>query len=162
MSKRVAFIPEASKRAAFVPEELVPSHYFQKPEFRIEDDIDKLLEKAKLPDDLKVKLLSELITRYHKIVHTPPDPIRVSIANGAQETTEKIVSDQSNENQIAKQYEDPIVKDIILSTPHRYVKYIPHIIEKLKTREYAWNELGEMTEDNKPIEGSNVTDFFFI
>lgn len=68
MSERVAFIPEESKRAAFVPEELISSYYFQKLDFRIEDDIYKLLEKAKLPDNLKVKLLRELITQYHKIV----------------------------------------------------------------------------------------------
>lgn len=43
MSKRVAFIPEESKRVAFVPEELISSYHFQKPEFRIDEDIDKLL-----------------------------------------------------------------------------------------------------------------------
>lgn len=161
MAKRVAFIPEESKRVAFVPEELISSYHFQKPEFRIEDDIDKLLEKAKLPDDMKVKLLGQLITRYHKTIHAPPKPVPVSIADGTQDSTENLYSEQSSQNQINKQYEDPILKDIILSTPHRLTKYIQPIVEKLKTREYTWNDSGEMIVDNKVIHGSNVADFFY-
>lgn len=161
MSKRVAFIPEESKRVAFVPEELISSYHFQKPEFRIEEDIDKLLEKAKLPDDMKAKLLGQLITRYHRTIHAPPEPIRVSIADDAQESIGNSSVDESSENQIGKQYKDPILRDVILSTPTRFSKYVEVILEKLKTKGYTWNELGEMIVDNKPLEGSNVADLFY-
>ena len=68
-------------RIALIPEELVSSYQLQKPELRLEDNIDLMLEKAKIPDDQKIKLLSQLITRYHKTVHEPPEPVRVSMSD---------------------------------------------------------------------------------
>ncbi|GFQ65917.1 uncharacterized protein TNCT_575081 [Trichonephila clavata] len=55
---------------------------------------------------------------------------------------------------------DPILKDIITSSPRSYVKYIPSIVEKLITRGYSWNKYGEMTRDNLPIKDSRIVDFF--
>ena len=67
-----------ARRIALIPEELVSSYHLQKPEIRLEDEIENLLERGKLTDDMKVKLLSQLIMRYHKTVNEPADPVRVT------------------------------------------------------------------------------------
>ncbi|XP_035211472.1 uncharacterized protein LOC118185697 [Stegodyphus dumicola] len=127
-----------AKRVALIPEELVSSYHLQKPELRLEDDIDTLLERAKLPDDMKAKLLGQLITRYHRTVHAPPEPIRVSLANEAKETKEE---------KGFQQVEDPVIRDIILSTPQKFSRLVPLVAEKLKSRLYSWNDRGEMILD---------------
>lgn len=142
-----------SRRVALIPEELVSAYQLQKPEIRVEEDIESLLEKSKLPDDMKVKLLGQLISRYHHTVHAPPKPVSVSLSKESNEPSEMMDEETSSEN-------DAIMKDIILSTPRHYSKYIPMITEKLKSRQYSWNELGEMTYENKPIKGSKIVDFF--
>ena len=70
-----------SRRIALIPEELVSSYQLQKPELRLEDSIESMLERANIPDDQKIKLLSQLIMRYHKTVHEPPEPVRVSMSD---------------------------------------------------------------------------------
>lgn len=143
---------------ALIPEELVSSYHLQNPEIRLEEDIENLLKKAKLADDMKAKLLGQLITRYQRTVHTPPEPIPVSItddSNAEEKKAEKMNADQGNENT-----DEILIKDIMSSTPVYYSKFIPKIVEKLKSREYGWNAAGEMTQDKKPIEGSNIVDFF--
>lgn len=145
-----------AKRMALIPEELISSYQLQKPEIRIEDDIEALLEKAKLPDDMKVKLLGQLITRYHKTVHAPPDPVRVTFAN---DESKEIQSNEATTNEIQND-KDTVLKDILVSSLHSYAKYVPAILEKLKSRQYAWNEKGEMTIDGNPIAGSRIVDFF--
>lgn len=143
-----------AKRVALVPEELVSNYYHsQKPETRLENDMESLLESSKLPDDMKAKLLGQMITRYHRIVHTPPEPVRVSITNDSLDN--KIIP-----KDISNTVENNILQHILSSTPQRYSKFIPLIVEKLKTRQYGWNESGEMTENNEPIRGSNIVDFF--
>lgn len=91
-----------ARRVALIPEELVSSYQLQKPELRVEDDIVQLLEKNKLPDDMKVKLLSQLITRFYKTVHEEPKPVKVSIEADA-ENDVKIERDEY--------YSDPIFND---------------------------------------------------
>lgn len=142
-----------SKRMALIPEELLSSYQHQKPEVRIEDEMIRLLDSDKtMPDDFKVKLLSQLITRYHKVLNQPPEPIPVKI----QETNEPM--------QPEKKYDDPpvdkMLRHILTSVPKHSAKYVPHIIEKLKTRGISWNENGEMTQDQKTLKNTNVIDFF--
>ena len=150
-----------AKRVALIPEELVSTYHLQKPEIRIEEEIDKLLEKSNLPNDIKVKLLGQLVTRYHKTVHAPTEPVRVIVENESEMSQENNKKEPvKDHDSIYNQHEDTIVKDIILSTPHKFKQFIPHIIEKLKTRQYAWNQWGEFVQDNKTFEGSNVVDFF--
>ncbi|GIY76947.1 uncharacterized protein CDAR_265171 [Caerostris darwini] len=60
-----------SKRMALISPEFLIGHQRQKPEFRLEDELSRLLDSYQLPDDLKVKLLSQLHTRYQKSVHEP-------------------------------------------------------------------------------------------
>lgn len=139
-----------AKRVALIPEELVSSYHLQKPEMRIEDEMESLLEKSKLPNDMKVKLLGHMITRYHKTTHEPPEPVRVSVSN-----------EQPQQDQLREGDDDGgSLKDIMLSVPPRSQKYIPLIVEKLKSRQYSWNARGEMTQDEKPILGSKIADLF--
>ncbi|GBM05501.1 hypothetical protein AVEN_94784-1 [Araneus ventricosus] len=70
-----------SKRMALMPPELFSAYYQQKPEIRLEDELSKLLDREKLPDDMKVKLLSQLVARYQKTMHEPSEPVRVSVVD---------------------------------------------------------------------------------
>lgn len=145
-----------AKRVALIPEELVSTYHLQKPEIRLEDDIDSLLERANLPNDMKAKLLGQLIMRYHKTMHAPPEPVPVTVTN------EQLPSSPSAEklDTRAEDIDDTIYQSILLSTPKNYQKFIPMIKEKLKTRQYAWNDKGEMTQDGLPFIGSSIVDFF--
>ena len=142
-----------ARRVALIPEELVSSYQLQKPELRLEDNIETLLEKANIPDDQKVKLLSQLLTRYHKTVHEPPEPVRVSM----DDERGKNYAVEKEDRQTAQ---DPIFQGIMATVSQRYSKYVPLIIEKLKTRDYSWNEKGEFLHGEQPIYGSSVIDFF--
>lgn len=66
-------------RVALIQKELVSSYHLQKPEVRLEDDIVSLLDQGQLTDDMKMELLSQLITRCHKIVSELPEPVRVTM-----------------------------------------------------------------------------------
>lgn len=144
-----------ARKVALIPEELVSSYKLQKPEIRLEDDIVKLLDQGKLPDDMKVKLLGQLVTRYQRTVHEPPEPVRVSIAeNETSKATPEPTPLIDNEKV------DPVLKDILFSVPHNYSKFIPLIIEKLKTRGYGWNDIGEMTRNDLPIRHTRIADLF--
>lgn len=156
-----------ARRVALIPEELFSSQHYQDPELRLEDEISSLLDRKKIPDDMKAKLLSQLVMRYQKTFHTPPEPIPVTVQNNQISEKEKNQkqSDKSsivNENVdiYGKYKEDDMTRNIIMSTPHRFQKYVPLILEKLKTRNYYWNASGEITKDNKPISGSNIVDCF--
>ena len=60
-----------ARRIALIPEELVSSYHLQKSKIRLEDEIENLLERKKLTADMKVKLLSQLIMRYHSSIIIP-------------------------------------------------------------------------------------------
>ena len=66
------------RRIALIPEELVSSYQLEKAELRLEANIDLMLERANIPDDQKIKLLSQLITRYHKTVYEPPELFEIT------------------------------------------------------------------------------------
>lgn len=155
-----------ARRVALIPEELVSSYHLQKPEIRLEDDIVNLLEQGKLTDDMKVKLLSQLVTRYHKAVHQPPEPVRVSIAeDGEREKKAPPDKEDAGESGLKRKVEeisDPILKDILVSVPKSFVKFMPMIVEKLKTHEYSWNDVGELRKNNMPYKNVRVVDFFYI
>ncbi|GFV86532.1 uncharacterized protein TNCV_2157231 [Trichonephila clavipes] len=111
------------------------------------DEVSKLLDREQLADNLKVKLLSQLLTRYQNIALEPLEPVRVSIIDEnehpravASQKISKQFGDKMLENVKADAELDPILKDIITSSPRSYVKYIPSIVEKLITRGYSWNQ----------------------
>ena len=139
-----------SRRIALIPEELVSSYQLQKPELRLEDNIDSMLERANISDDQKIKLLSQLITRYYKTVHELPEPVRVRVSD---ETPQNDKMAEEEDRQIT---EDPIFQGIMATVSQRYSKYKSLIIEKLKTRYYSWNDKGEFVR----VHGSSVIDFF--
>lgn len=144
-----------ARRVALIPEELVSSYHLQKPEVRVEDDIVNLLDQGQLSDDMKVKLLSQLITRYHRIVSEPPEPVRVSMA---EEEEKKKGLDSQEEGKDGK--DDPVLNDILISVPKNFSKYVPKVIEKLNMRGYGWNEAGEMIKNGTPFKNIRIVDFF--
>lgn len=148
-----------AQRLALIPEELVSPHHLRNPEIRIENDIIHLLDREALPDDMKVKLLSQLMMRYHKSVHAPREPVRVTITDDEKKSPSKSL-DVKNPIEEQDSTEDEILKDIFTSSPKQYWKYIPQIVSKLQTRAYSWNNSGEMIANNKVIKNSRIADFF--
>lgn len=56
-----------ARKMALVPPDLVSEYYqLNKPEIRLEDKIIQVLHQNEMPDDLRGKLLSQLIPRYQK------------------------------------------------------------------------------------------------
>ncbi|GFR19215.1 uncharacterized protein TNCT_308711 [Trichonephila clavata] len=143
-----------SKCMAVVPEELATSYFSKTSDaglHDIESKIANLLHASSYSDDAKAKLLSQLILKYRHMVTEPKPPVRVTIE-------EEIPKEKSAEVAERNISEDPIVRDIILSVPANLQKFIP--AQKLKTRSYSWNELGELITDNQAVKHSNVIDLF--
>ncbi|GBN16891.1 hypothetical protein AVEN_154738-1 [Araneus ventricosus] len=117
-----------------IPPDLLAAYRRPKePERDLEQNILSLLDESKLPNDQRAKLLSQLIMRYQKVTREPAELIPVSIANQSltnppEELPAKQVED-----------EDHIMRDIRYAVPRTFEKYIPAIVEKLKTRLYHWN-----------------------
>lgn len=150
-----------AQRLALIPEELVVgSHHLQKPELRIENDMVQLLDRETLPDDMKVKLLTQLMMRYQKSVHTPPEPVRVTIADEKKEKSNFQGLSEEESQRIGDDDDDYIIRDIFTSSPRNYWKFIPMIIQKLKTRAYSWNDAGEIIANNAVVKNSRMADFF--
>ncbi|GBN80355.1 hypothetical protein AVEN_258590-1 [Araneus ventricosus] len=133
---------------ALIPPELFSAYYQQKPEIRLEDELSKLLDREKLPDDLKVKLLSQLVARYQKSMHEPSEPVRVSVVD--KEPEKNLMTDDISDV-TEKATPNAMMMDIIASVPQSESKFVPLIVEKLKTRLYFWNEFGEMVKNGSPI-----------
>ena len=146
-----------ARRIALIPEELVSSYHLQKPEIRLEDEIENLLERGKLTDDMKVKLLSQLIMRYHKTVNEPADPVRVTFDG---EEKKKILQSQEEPTVERKIESDAILKDILVSVPKSFSKFVPQIVEKLNMQGYSWNNEGELTKNDIPFKKVRIVDFF--
>ncbi|GFR31207.1 uncharacterized protein TNCT_353161 [Trichonephila clavata] len=86
-------------------------------------------------------------------MNEPKPPLRVTI-----EDSKEQVQEESKRNTI----EDPILRDIILSVPVNFHKFIPHIVEKLNTRSYDWNKYGELTKDSEIVKNTNSLIYFRI
>ncbi|GFU02669.1 uncharacterized protein NPIL_649461 [Nephila pilipes] len=108
---------------ALIPPEFSIGHHQQKPELRLEEELANLLDQEQLGDDLKVKQLSQLLTRYKKKVYELLEPIRVSIVDENEEA--KIAEDKILENVKADTEIGPFMKDITTSSSHSFVKCIP-------------------------------------
>lgn len=140
-----------------IPPEILSHHKLQKTEFLIEDQIENLLNESSLPDDQKVKLLSEMIKRYHRIVHIPPKPIPVTMKpDKDNEDSSTIKLPEVINNRESKQ--DPVINQIEISVPPSYKKFIPEILSSMKKINYNWTENGELIIDNKVIPYTHVAD----
>ncbi|GFX90529.1 uncharacterized protein TNCV_4335321 [Trichonephila clavipes] len=64
-----------AQEMGLVPKGLI-SRYFAEtqPEVRIENNISSLLHEKETPDDIKAKLLSDLIPKYQRVMQPSPPP----------------------------------------------------------------------------------------
>ncbi|GFY62251.1 uncharacterized protein TNIN_78391 [Trichonephila inaurata madagascariensis] len=107
---------------------------------------------------MKVKLLSQLVSRYQKIVRELPEPVRVSVV---EKEPEKNIA--TNDCLVAPRkpwLDDAVMVDIVSSEPQYQSKFLFLTVEKLKTCSYFWNDLGEMTRSGESIKISRIVDFF--
>ncbi|GBM15810.1 hypothetical protein AVEN_262959-1 [Araneus ventricosus] len=86
-----------------------------------------------------------------RVINEPQPPLRVTIEESKEQAQELPKNNTT---------EDPILRNIIISVPANFQKFIPPIVEKLNTRSYSWNEYGELTEDNEIVRNTNVIDLF--
>ncbi|GFW38985.1 uncharacterized protein TNCV_1829781 [Trichonephila clavipes] len=107
-----------SKRIAVVPPELFLAYYVQKPEIRVENELSKVLDREQLPDDMKV---SQLVSRYQKIVHEPPHPVRVIVVED--ESEKNIGTDDRLDAPTKASLDDAVMVDIASSLPHLKVNF---------------------------------------
>ncbi|GFQ69829.1 uncharacterized protein TNCT_62551 [Trichonephila clavata] len=141
-------------RMALIPEDFASPYLSRTPDTGmqdIENQILNLLHESNYSDDAKAKLLSQLLLKYQHVMNEPKPPLRVTIADSKEQ---REVLSKSNA------LEDPMLYDIILSVPANFQKFIPPIVEKLKTRSYAWNENGELMKDSEIFKGTNIIDLF--
>ncbi|KAG8177455.1 hypothetical protein JTE90_008639 [Oedothorax gibbosus] len=137
-----------AKRMMLLPPELYDGYqrrYQQQlaPEIRLQDDIESLLDREQLPDDAKAKILGHLITRFQKVSHAPPERIRVRISDDKPEERES----RPEHGSVNVTEFDPVVRDILKSVPQTHSKFVPMILEKLKTTLFLERASGEIAKD---------------
>lgn len=146
-----------AQKMALVPHEyLLPLPKRYKVESHLESDIESLLNTNDIPDDVKAKLLSNLLSKYKKIVHTPVDPVKVAVVPDSKEQEAQPSKVSIEEEEDA----DPIVKQILLSIPLSTRKFVPLLIDKMREGDMSWSKLGVVEINGKPLPGSNIIDFF--
>lgn len=143
-----------AQRMAVVPPEFLLTHQFQKPDIRVEGDIMKLLDQSKLPDDMKAKLLGEMVTRFQHEVHKPKEPIKVTFSD--EKDAEKKEAHESEVTTISDQELD----SILISIPKKSRPYVRLIVNKLKQYNYSWNADGELKKGNFTYDDTNIIDLF--
>ncbi|GFT43682.1 uncharacterized transposon-derived protein F54H12.3 [Nephila pilipes] len=140
---------------AIIPEELATTYIPKIPDNGLQDMENQILNHlhdAKYPDDAKAKLFSQLLLKYQHVANEPKLLLRVSIIE-----LKEIIQNEFSKNDIK---EDAVLRDIVLSVPSNFRKFIPPIVEKLKTRNYFLNEYGELVKDNEIVKNTNAIDLF--
>ncbi|KMQ82986.1 hypothetical protein RF55_21265 [Lasius niger] len=152
-----------AKRMALVPPELVSEYYqLTKPEIRLEDNILKVLQQNDMPDDLRAKLLSQLIPKYQRAMLPPPPP---PPAPKPPELTEDLLGSLEHtktpiEEESISERDQFLVKYLSHAVPKTFKKFTLAIIRKLRNVGYIFNDKGEIEEYEKPVYRSNVIDLF--
>ncbi|GFR01053.1 uncharacterized protein TNCT_16661 [Trichonephila clavata] len=146
-----------AKKMALVPPELVSEYYqLSKPEIRLEDNISNLLSDKETPDDVKAKLLSDLIPKYHRAMKptqsTTPFEIPSELLAESELPNEKPLEIPLKLNMMAKY--------IGYAVPKTQRKFILPILEKLRNANYTFNDQIELEVNGKPQYRSNVIDLF--
>lgn len=141
---------------ALVSPDLVSEYYqINKPEIRLEDKIIQVLNQNEMPDDLRGKLLSQLIPKYQKsMLPTPPKTFEFP----PELVNNEIPTENSLEN---KDVLTPVVAKFVIHTVAKSKKkHIVPILEKLKNIGYQFNEQNELEVNGKPQHRSNAIDLF--
>ncbi|KMQ82991.1 hypothetical protein RF55_21246 [Lasius niger] len=145
---------------ALVPPELV-SEYFQinKPEIRLEENILNLLQQNDVPDDLRAKLLSQLITKYQRAMQPAPPPKPFEIPPELLAPPPPLPSPPV-------ELTTPYSRDALLAkfigyaVPKTFKKFILPILERLSYANYTFNDKNEFQVGDKPEYRSNAIDLF--
>lgn len=141
---------------ALVPPELVSEYYqINKPEIRIEDTIMKLLQQTEMPDDLRGKLLSQLIPKYQRSMQPKKQFEFPAELKNIMEPPEEMKQESA-----AVSITPMIAKYLSHAVPKSRKKYILPILESLKNANYVFNDMGELEVDGKPQHRSNAIDLF--
>lgn len=145
-----------AKKMALVPPELVSEYYqITKPEIRLEDNIANILQEKLTSDDVKAKLLSDLIPKYQRAMQVPPAPKPFEIPS-------ELFADVSSpmKTPILTSRENELSRLIGYVVPKTSRKFILPILEKLRNNGYTFNEQNELEVNGKAEYRSNVIDLF--
>lgn len=147
-----------AQKMALVPEQyLLPRRMQISEESRTEDEIESLLNTNHMADDVKVKILNNMVSKYKRLVHTPYEPVKVSIEKSSDESKEEAIP-ISNSAELVD--EDPMVQQILLSIPQTTRKFVPALIDKMKQANLFWNKQGQLIINGDLLPGSHVIDIF--
>lgn len=146
-----------ARKMALVPQELVSEYYqINKPEIRLEDNIASLLEQNEIPDDLRGKLLSQMIPQYQKLMQPPPPQkpfeIPAELLTGVDEPETPKLSVERKSTML--------LKYLAHAVPKTKRKFIEPIIERLEKANYIFNDQNELMVEGKTQYRSNVLDLF--
>ncbi|GFX40266.1 uncharacterized transposon-derived protein F54H12.3 [Trichonephila clavipes] len=146
-----------AQEMGLVPKGLI-SRYFAEtqPEVRIENNISSLLHEKETPDDIKAKLLSDLIPKYQRVMQPPPPPKPFEIPPELLTEPELPLT---NKSEVPLRI-NILAKYIGYAIPKTRKKYILPILETLKDANYTFNDKNEFEVDGKPEYRSNVVDLF--
>lgn len=150
-----------SKKMALVPPDLVSEYYqINKPEIRLEDKIIQVLHQNEMPDDLRGKLLSQLIPKYQKSM-IPPKTFELPPELFNNKTSESSIAEIPESSFVNKDVLTPLVaKFVIHAVAKSKKKHIVPILEKLRNIGYQFNERNELEVNGKPEHRSNAIDLF--
>lgn len=141
---------------ALVPKEMVSAYYqLNKPEHRAEDNIHGLLQQKEMPDDVKAKLLGQLVTKYHRLMEPKPEK-KFEFSPDLLQTLEPPETDIPDLAPVPF----AIVKYLGHAVPKSRKKFILPILEKLKEVGISFNDANELVVNNKPVFRSNLIDLF--
>ncbi|GFU97752.1 putative uncharacterized transposon-derived protein F54H12.3 [Trichonephila clavipes] len=146
-----------AQEMGLVPKGLI-SRYFAEtqPEVRIENNISSLLHEKETPDDIKAKLLSDLIPKYQRVMQPPPPPKPFEIPPELLTEPELPLT---NKSEVPLRI-NILAKYIGYAIPKTRKKYILPILETLKDANYTFNDKNEFEVDGKAEYRSNVVDLF--
>ncbi|GFU87492.1 uncharacterized protein TNCV_2446261 [Trichonephila clavipes] len=146
-----------AQEMGLVPKGLI-SRYFAEtqPEVRTENNISSLLHEKEIPDNIKAKLLSDLIPKYQRVMQPPPPPKPFEIPPELLTEPELPLT---NKPEVSLRI-NILAKYIGYAIPKTRKKYILPILETLKDANYTFNDKNEFEVDGKPEYRSNVVDLF--
>ncbi|GFQ69352.1 uncharacterized protein TNCT_496581 [Trichonephila clavata] len=146
-----------AQEMGLVPKELL-SRYFEEnqPKIRIENNISSLLHENETSDDIKAKLLSDLIPKYQRVMQPPPPPKPFEIPPELLTEPELPLT---NIPEVPSRI-SIMAKYIGYSIPKTRKKNILPILETFREANYTFNDKNEFDFNGDTQRNSHIVDLF--
>lgn len=150
-----------AQKMALVPPELVSEYYqLTKPEVRLEDSITNILHQTDLADELRVKMLSNLIPKYQKLMQPSVKKFPETFLDELNKLKDENPVEVKSSSKPSTSYVSNIAKYLAYIVPKSKKVYIHPILEQMKNAGYTFNENNELVVKGNTEHNSNVVDLF--